>query len=148
MVRSLRPLCFALVFLAGCASATIATDAAGTPQERQWQARAMDDYRYDFEQQCFCVREQTVPVTIEVADGRVRRVVVRATGEDVTGRQNLRWPTVPELFRLVDQARRNGTQPLVVRFDESMGYPTYIEAGTLANDAGIIYRATNLRPLN
>ncbi|HEX8359719.1 MAG TPA: DUF6174 domain-containing protein [Longimicrobium sp.] len=149
MRPSLRTLCFALLVLAGCTRTPIADapDAGESPQAQQWESRRMDDYRFDFEQQCFCLREQTLPVTIEVRDGRVARVVVRTTGQDLTGRENLRWPTVPELFRLVDQARQSGTEPLVVRYDEQLRYPTYIEAGSLAADAGVIYRATNLRPL-
>jgi hypothetical protein len=149
MRPSLRSLCFALLVLAGCTRTPAADlpDAGESPQAQQWEARRLASYRYDYEQQCFCIREQTLPVTIEVRDGRVARVVVRSTGQDVTGRENLRWPTVPELFRIVEQARQNGTQPLVVRHDEQLGYPTYIEAGSLAADAGVIYRATNLRPL-
>jgi hypothetical protein len=147
MVRSLRSLCFAVLFLAGCDNATLAVDPAATPEERRWQAQRLDDYRYDFDQHCFCVPEQVTPVTIDVIDGRVHRVVVRATGQDITARDGLHWRTVPELFRIIDQARQNGTEPLEVRYDETRGYPTYIEAGTLYNDAGVIYTASNLRPL-
>ncbi|HEX8831911.1 MAG TPA: DUF6174 domain-containing protein [Longimicrobium sp.] len=147
MVRSLRPLFFAVLLLAGCDNATLTVDPAATAEERQWQAQRLDDYRYDFDQHCFCVPEQVAPVTIDVIDGRVSRVVVRATGQDITARAGLRWPTIVELFRIIDEARRNGTEPLEVRYDETRGYPTYIEAGTLYNDAGVIYTASNLRPL-
>ena len=115
--------------------------------ERRWEAAALQDYRFDFQQQCFCVPEQAQPVTIEVRGGRVTRVVSRTTGQDITGAEGLYWRTVPELFRVIEGARRDGVTPLEVRYDPELGYPTSIEAGSLAADAGAVYTVSNLQPL-
>lgn len=143
----MRPILLALLVLGACATAPAARpSAAATPQETQWRAAALADYRYDFEQQCFCLREQTQPVTVEVRGGRVTRVVSRETGQEVARGENLRWHTVPGLFQLAADARGNGSEPRVT-YDPRLGYPTRIEIGSLAADAGVIYLASNLRPL-
>lgn len=115
--------------------------------QQRWSAGAPASYRFDYQQECFCVREQVQPVTIEVRDGRVARVVSRESGQEVAATGNLRWPTIVELFDIIAEAQRNGVQPLVVQYHEQQGYPTRIEAGSLAADAGVIYHATNLQPL-
>jgi hypothetical protein len=117
-------------------------------EQRQWEAAALADYRFDFQQQCFCVREQVQPVTIEVRDGAISRVVSRETGDEVVASEGLRWHTIADLFGIIDDARERGVEPLVVHYDAQLGYPVHIEAGSLAADAGIIYTASNLQPLS
>ncbi len=112
-----------------------------------WADAGLDDYTYSFKQDCFCVLEQVQPVTIEVRDGRIARVVSAESGEDITGNTNLRWYTVSELFGLIEEAGMNGWEPLIVEYDAELGYPTRIEIGSLAADAGVIYTASGLRPL-
>jgi hypothetical protein len=131
----------------GCS--TGASSDAAEPGDRaaaqqRWEAAALTDYRFDFQQQCFCVREQVQPVTIEVRDGRISRVVSRETGEDVAAVQGLQWRTIPDLFRVISEARQNGVTPLIVQYDPQLGYPVRIEAGSLAADAGVIYAVSNL----
>ena len=150
MHPALRLLSLALPFLLGCSAAQPpAADPMSTvaAQQQRWQAANVDDYRFHFQQQCFCVREQVQPVIIEVRDGQIARVLSRETGQEVARGENLRWYTIADLFGLVSEARQNGREPLVVRYDPQLGYPTHIEIGTLANDAGVIYSASNLQPL-
>ncbi len=125
---------------------------AGSPseaavQEQRWQAAGIADYRYDFQQECFCVREQVQPVTIEVRGGEMRRVMTRETGEDLATLPNLQWPTIDGLFSTIAEAEEQGRQPLTVEYDPELGYPTRIEIGSLAADAGVIYTASDLQPL-
>lgn len=149
----MRPQTVLLVLLAACTPAPAAQPAQHpssqpSAEERRWQAAGMQSYRYDYEQQCFCAEERRQPVTVEVRDGRVARVVSRASGREVVQREDLRWPTIPELFARVAEARRNDVAPLTVAYDPRLGYPTRIEAGSLAADAGIVYLASNLRRLD
>jgi hypothetical protein len=137
-----------LALAAGCATVPAGEPGVVSTEERRWQAAGLRDYRYDFEQQCFCTEERRQPVTVEVRGGRVVRVVSRATGREVPLRDDLRWYTVPELFARVAEARREGVLPLEVAYDPRLGYPTRIEAGSLAADAGVVYLASNLRPLD
>lgn len=147
-MRSRSALPLIALFALGCSPAPDA-EAPGAPAEAQqrWQAAGLQDYQFDFQQQCFCVLEQVQPVTIEVRGGKVARVVSRETGQDLTGVPGLHWRTVPELFQVIEGAERDGVTPLEVRYDPELGYPTQIEAGSLAADAGVVYSASNLRPL-
>ncbi|HEX8209755.1 MAG TPA: DUF6174 domain-containing protein [Longimicrobium sp.] len=126
-------LCIALMSIAGCSRDTTA-------------AQGESDYQYDFQKICFCGSQVTAPVTIHVRGGKVARVYKRPGGEDVTSLPNAQWPTIEDLVR-IEEARRNGEKNLIVRYDAELGYPTYIEIGTIANDAGVVYTAENLRYL-
>jgi hypothetical protein len=130
----------------GCVPGGTSPASPQDTERQRWETAALDDYRYDFQQQCFCIREQVQPVTIEVRDGRVHRVVSRETGS-VVADPNLRWPTVPELFEIAAEARGGGAE-VEVRYDARLGYPTHIQTGSLANDAGVVYTASGLRPLD
>jgi hypothetical protein len=151
MMRLAPSLSWIALFSFGCSTgASRDTDQAADLKAKQqrWEAAAITDYRFDFQQQCFCVPEQLQPVTIEVRNGHVARVVSRETGQDVVAVAGLRWYTVPDLFRVIAEAQQQGVTPLVVRYDSRIGYPTHIEAGSLAADAGTIYTASDLRPLS
>ncbi|HEX8675220.1 MAG TPA: DUF6174 domain-containing protein [Longimicrobium sp.] len=127
-------LCIALMAVAGCSrEPTAALDGS--------------DYRYDFQRICYCGSQVTAPVTIHVRDGKVARVYKRPSGVDVTSLPNAQWPTIEELVERIEEARRNGEKNLIVRYDKERGYPTYIEIGTIANDAGVVYTAENLEYL-
>jgi hypothetical protein len=126
-------MCIALLAVAGCSRDVTGLEGA--------------DYRYDFQRLCFCVEEAVQPVTIEVRDGRVVRVVTRPGGKDVTNAEFVNWPTIEDLVDEIEEARARGEKNLVVRYDEKLGYPTFIEIGTLANDAGVRYTADNLEYL-
>jgi hypothetical protein len=47
------------------------TESPSASHERTWEEADIENHRYTFQQQCFCVREQVQPVTIEVRDGRI-----------------------------------------------------------------------------
>jgi hypothetical protein len=113
----------------------------------QWRAHEWLDYRFDFDRHCFCVPEAVEPVTVEVRDGRVASVRSRRTGEELPRTASVPWYTIEDLFRLIRDAERAGTRPLVVRY-HPQGYPTEIELGTLANDAGVRYSIENVVPLD
>jgi len=130
-----RTMCIALLAVAGCSR-----DITGPVPARA-------DYRYDFQRDCFCPREAVQPVTIEVRQGRVARVVTRPGGDVVTNTPYANWPTIEDLVQEIEEARRRGEKNLIVRYDEKLGYPTFIEIGTLANDAGVRYTAENLEYL-
>lgn len=138
------------VAVSGCSAGS--SPESGPPddvaaQERVWREAGLDSYRFGFQQQCFCVREQVQPVTVEVRDGRVERVLSSETGRDLSNDPGLRWHTIADLFDLISEARTNATEPLVVRYHPRLGYPMHIETGSLAADAGVVYSVSDLEPL-
>jgi hypothetical protein len=150
-VRTARRLAAAalVALLPACASLTMPGNGPVAEHRSQWQAQHLADYSYQFQRTCFCAEAATQPVTIEVRSGHVSRVLSRTTGQPLPNAdvQPGTWPTVDDLFQQIDDLQAAGTTPLVVRWDGARGYPTYIEAGTLANDAGAVTRTGSLQPL-
>lgn len=94
-----------------------------------------DDYHFDFQRQCFCLQEAVQPVTITVVDGQVARVVSRDSGAEVTG--PIDWPTMAQILDEVKEAEARGDLTEVRYSDQEL--PVYVEIGSLAADAGVIY---------
>lgn len=137
-----------LLFVSGCARTPMPGEpprdlgsAAGV-----WAAQGIRDYRFDFDRQCFCVREAVEPVTIEVHDGVITQVRSRSTGEAMPISEAVPWYTVEELFQQIEEAQAAGIEPLNVQY-HARGYPLEIEIGSLAADAGVHYSLRNLEPL-
>lgn len=128
----LRSMCIALLAAAGCSR-----EATGP----EWEGA---EYQYDFQRTCYCPRELVQPVTIVVSRGEVVRVLTRPGWADVTNTPGAKWPTIIDLHREIAEARGRGER-VIVRYHERLGYPTYIEIGTIANDAGVVYTADNMR---
>ena len=136
-----------LVLLAAAAACTRPEAPAAGPAQggatlARWEAQGLRSYRFDLDRHCFCVETAREPVTVTVRDGRVAEVRSRRTGATMQPTANLSWPTVSELLRQVDEARAAGTEARV-EFHAS-GYPTEVEIGSLAADAGIRYNLANL----
>ncbi len=139
-----------LVLLAAAAACTrpvvpAAGPAQGGTTQARWEAQGLRSYRFDLDRHCFCVENAREPVTVTVRDGRVAEVRSRRTGAVMQPSEGISWPTVSELLRQVDEARAAGTETRV-EFHAS-GYPTEVEIGSLAADAGIRYNLANLTPL-
>ncbi|MFN2567696.1 MAG: DUF6174 domain-containing protein [Gemmatimonadaceae bacterium] len=106
----------------------------------QWQALGPRSYSYDLRRVCFCGPDAVTPARVEVRDGRV--VDARAL---VMPRPLLLelFDTIDALFaRAIEMAESGG--PVVVSYHPTLGYPTFLEIGTLANDAGVRYQVSKL----
>lgn len=135
------------LLLAGCAPSPRVSPPT-TPNDSAraaWAALEIRDYRFDFERQCFCVREAVEPVTIDVRSGEIAAVRSRSTGDEILVSDMVQWHTVEELFRLIEEAEAEG-QDVRVEYD-TLGYPRRIEIGSLAADAGVIYTISRLERL-
>lgn len=138
MTKILTPLLLALA-LSGCARPFLLPgdeDGEVSAQRRLWESQNLDDYRFRFARTCFCPPLGTVMV--EVRDDRVVSARDAQTGSLVSGPDTQGIPTVDELFDYIVESAAEGTY-LDVRYHSSMGYPTEVEIGTLANDAGARY---------
>ncbi|HET6763289.1 MAG TPA: DUF6174 domain-containing protein, partial [Longimicrobiaceae bacterium] len=148
-IRSIRRILAlaAVVALSACDGLTMTDGAPVAERLHQWRAQNLTDYRYDFQRTCYCSLTARQAVTIEVHGGKVTSVTARGGAAWAEGDPHVTWPTVEDLFKQIDDARAAGISPLVVRWDAGRGYPTYIEMGTLANDAGTVMNVGNLQPL-
>lgn len=150
-LRTIRRLAAAalVAMLPACAAITLPGNAPVSEHRSQWQAQHLSDYSYQFQRTCFCTEAASQPVTIEVRGGHVSRVVSRTTGQPLPNAdvQPGSWPTIDDLFQQIEAMQAANVTPLVVRWDGARGYPTYIEAGTLANDGGAVTNTGGLQPL-
>lgn len=128
----LRLLCLAVLAAAGCSD---------SPTEA-WEKK---EYTYDFQMLCRCISPLTTPVTIHVRDGRVALALTRPGPQGVAVPVDGPFPTIEDLIHEIARARAKG-QKVTVRYDEELGYPTYMGfEGAGNDDAGYVYTAANLR---
>ncbi|HEU0300563.1 MAG TPA: DUF6174 domain-containing protein [Longimicrobium sp.] len=132
--------------LAACVPPAVSGGGAGdaAAQQRVWARQQLDDYRFVFSRECFCLGRG--PVVVIVRDGRIAELRDPQSGQPA-GQDAIVDPmTVDELFDRILQAQAGG-EHTDVEYHPTLGYPTVAEIGTLANDAGTRYHVTELAPL-
>jgi hypothetical protein len=92
----------------------------------QWQDADIQHYRMEFRASCFCGREFTELVTVEVLQDSIRSVTVVSTGLSVENMPTDAWLTVAELFAAVEQAILEEADELQVTYNAELGYPEFI----------------------
>jgi hypothetical protein len=120
-------------------------------QRALWASQAPDHYRYEVSIGCFCPRELTRPVLIEVEDG-IGHVVSYADGTSVDPARIASWQqvrTMEGVFDIVDHWIDNRDGTLTVRYDPVDGHPTSIgiDVMTEAVDDEVGYTIRNLQVL-
>ena len=88
-----------------------------------WEDQGIDSYRYDLQVGCFCIRELTRPVTIEVRDGEVAAITYV---DDGTAADAILFENFSTMARVFDVLAQNKAQdPVVfdVTYDASLGIP-------------------------
>jgi len=143
LLRLLRLLpLFLLLAVPACSGAT--ADPEVFSPNASLTFRDLSDYAFDFQRECFCVEEAREPVRIRVRNRAVVEVRSRTSGQAMPLPGLAPWPTLVELFRQVDEARAAGT-PVTVAYDVT-GFPTRVEIGSLAADAGVVYHLGRYGP--
>jgi hypothetical protein len=139
MPSFVRNAAFALLVLACAACRDTNGPKSVTEAQDLWQSQNLSSYSYVATHECFC-NFPPGPVTVEVTQGQVSRVVVLSTGAEIaTGG----WYTIDELF---DRLHAMTAQAASVTFDPRLGYPRRIEICCVADDSGSIYTASTLFP--
>jgi hypothetical protein len=82
---------------------------------------------------------------VTVRDGVVESRRYVADGTDVPEQFAAVFPTVPEMFEMIEEATRQGVQPIDVQYSP-MGYPTRVALGDPAVDAPLL-TITEFHPL-
>lgn len=124
----------------GCHSSTSPSDALARTlarREAQWHAAGVHDYSFDFDVDAMV---NSPPVRIDVRGDTVARVVVRATGAELS---RAGWPTVDSLFGRARALIGGAQYHPIVTFDATLGYPTLINAASDVPDTGYQIRVAN-----
>lgn len=115
--------------------------------QRLWNRQNIKNYRYTLTNSCFCISEFRGPSIIEVRNGVTVSITNAETGQPVDSTLLRQYSTVPKLFTLIRNAINSGEPELSVTYDSQLGYPTQINIGNLAADAGVFTTISNFEVL-
>lgn len=96
----------------------------------RWRDHQLTAYSYDFRRSCYCLETTTAPVRLVVVGGDVTEVAALEAPEGWQVQPSLDpkyYPTVDELFAVVEEAIRARVAHLEVEYDETFGYPRRVE---------------------
>ena len=115
----------------------------------QWNERGFSNYSFEMRQSCFCAVETTQWARIEVVDGAVRRVVLVASGADVSEELFPVFPTIESLFDQLEAEQPTWIERIEAEYDTELGFPTLVKIVSKPEvaDADATYYLRNVRPL-
>ena len=119
----------------GCQThaATCNEDAAIAKAEAAWKAGHLSDYRFVWQQQCFCLVDAVQPIVVTVRHGVIVSAVDTkgaAVSDDV--RANLL--TIDALYRRVDEMRCKADEVRVTSSDDGVPQKIFIDPSRQAAD--------------
>ncbi|HWE42650.1 MAG TPA: DUF6174 domain-containing protein [Gemmatimonadaceae bacterium] len=138
-----RSLPASLRLVAVVAFALIACKSTTTPQgglanaRARWAARGPDSYAVTVTRSCECMPEASGSVRVTVRSKTVESRVYTSSGAAVAARYAPVFPSVEELFVMIDAAIRRGAS-VQVQYDPTSGYPTRFAEGDPAVDAPLL----------
>jgi Family of unknown function (DUF6174) len=126
---------FAIVAFAlgACKSTTTPQGGLATARAR-WAARGPDSYAVTVTRSCECMPEASGSVRVTVRSKTVESRTYTSSGAAVAAQYASAFPSVEELFVMVDAAIRRGAD-VQVKYDPTLGYPTRFAEGDPAVDA-------------
>ncbi len=89
----------------------------------KWRANGSENYRFNFQCSCFCLRDDTREAVVEVAQGAIFVATYAGDGAAVDADLNDRYDTVDELFALLEEAVVSGAVQIDAEFDPILGCP-------------------------
>lgn len=107
----------------------------------RWRALGVSHYRFVLARDCFCLPEVTQPALVEVRDGAVASVTAQADGRTLDAQHFL---TIDQIFEQAIEAAGRG-ETIAIEHDAQYAYPTTLTVGSLAADAGVVYRVSGVR---
>lgn len=91
---------------------------------RTWEATGYRDYEFTFRWECFCA--YTEQIKLVVRDGAVTDVVEVATGNPPTVSVGQTYPTIDELFDLIQDAIDRDAHTISAVYHETLGFPRHV----------------------
>ena len=113
-----------------------------------WNRQKITNYRYKLSNNCFCVPDFRGPLIIEVRNGITKSITNAQTGKRVNSEALQQYSTIPKLFNLIRKTINGGESELTVVYDPKLSYPTQINIGNLAADAGVFTTISNFEVLH
>jgi len=108
---------------AGCDDPTGAERDELNANRELWRSQEIVSYRFEYRLNCFCGGPGSEPVAIEVSDDEVVRVTLQETGEDLPASEASDYPTIEELFELIDNWLSLDPHEARTEYHDELGYP-------------------------
>jgi hypothetical protein len=89
----------------------------------KWRANGSENYHFNFQRSCFCLRDFTREAVVEVAQRAIFAATYADDGAAVDADLNDSYDTVDELFALLEEAVVSGAVQIDAEFDPILGYP-------------------------
>jgi len=111
--------------------------------KNKWEVLAIDSYTCTFQISCYCIREATLPKTVQVVNGKIVKVDGASYDED----EHWGVQTINQLFNLIEQAEKDKVHILEVDYHPDKGFPTmlYIDRDEMIADEEIGYYVSDLK---
>jgi hypothetical protein len=114
------------VLIAGCHSSVTVVNRDLENAKAAWLARKPASYDLTIEPRCFCGFETTGPVVVAVRNGVVQSRTYVQTGGSVSARSASLYPTVDELYTIIENAVSNMADRLEVQYQTTWYYPAMV----------------------
>jgi hypothetical protein len=108
-----------------------------------WSQNAPSNYTMTMQVSCECTSELTGPIVTTVRNGVVESRRYVSSGAVVESRYDDWFPTVDQLFGMVERAIRENWSPRDAQYDSKVGYPTRVEIPGIAQSQ--VYSVTILK---
>jgi Family of unknown function (DUF6174) len=127
--------------LGACRAVTPSPESALTSARNKWTSLAPASYTIIATQLCHCQAAASGPVIISVRNGVVESRTYIESGAVVPSAYASSFPTVEELFAMIDEAQRFSSSSLIVaQYDPAYGYPIRFSVGVVEADAPVHLR--------
>lgn len=131
--------------LGACSIVQPSPESELTSAQHRWASLAPASYTVVASQQCECLAAASGPVIISVRNGVVESRQYVQSGAAVPPAYASSFPTVDELFAMIEVEQRAGTPLLVAQYDPALGYPTRFSVGVVEADAPVHFMS-DLQP--
>jgi hypothetical protein len=128
----------------GCKSTVTGPKSELEEARARWSMVAPAAYTVVVSRSCECLEAAVGPVLVTVRNGVAQSRLYTQSGAPVVTTHDDRFPTVDELFAIIEAAMRDGIQPMDVTYDPTFGYPTRVFIGDTSADGGEAYFARDL----
>jgi hypothetical protein len=149
MNRTYLPVLGLIASLAGCTSPNpgdVELQQELDANRAKWTAAGLSAYEYRFSNGCFCPPEITAPLLIKVEANEVTDLRRADDNTPVEPRDGGFYPTIADLFDVLQSALESDAAAIVVQYDPDLGYPRdiYIDWNAGVADEETSLSATDL----
>jgi hypothetical protein len=117
-----------------------------TDSQRTWQARHLEDYRFVWQQRCYCLPEAVQPIDVTVRHGEIVSAV-GADGSAVSDEVRKNIMTIDALYAYVGEAQCTAEQVRVTGLHDGVPDRVYVDRSRSVADDEFDVAISGFEPL-